>query len=371
MEVMNKTDLEAYLEANTDSKLRLILADMYLQENDPERADAICRQEITRNPRYPVAYYLLATVELKSNETADAIEHLKQTIALDSGFLEAYYKLIEIGHSILSPEVLESYYLKIAELNPLDENARREVQKIADKAAAAVPEPPVEPETAQPEPAETAPAPQISEEEAHLGHIEPEPEIKSAENLTRENIKEPGEPETAPQSTGGAPSTIAEMFNKLKSKPLSEVQKEDWTLPVIEEKKLDEKKDESDDLKSQEPALPQAEANVPAETKTSSKKTSKKTPVQTSKTKSKTASPKSKRSGKNDQDSADSDESGPTKVELKIPVPTFTLVEVFKKQKLYDEALQLLDVLEKRSKNKEKIARARAEILQLKIDEGL
>jgi len=57
MEVMNKTDLEAYLEANTDSKLRLILADMYLQENDPERADAICRQEITRNPRYPVAYY--------------------------------------------------------------------------------------------------------------------------------------------------------------------------------------------------------------------------------------------------------------------------------------------------------------------------
>jgi len=365
MDLQNKSDLEAYLEANTDSKLRLMLADMYLQENDLEQAGAICRQEITRNPRYPVAYYLLATAEVKSNETTDAIEHLKQTIALDSGFLEAYYKLIEIGHSILSPEVLESYYLKIAELNPMDENARREVQKIADKTAAAVPEQPVATDLAQPETAEKAPekelteAPslQISEEEAHLGPLEPQPE-----NL---------EPETAPQSTGSAPSALTEMFNKLKSKPLAEVQKEDWTLPVIEEKKPDKKKEEPDELKPPEPVSLQDEANVPAEPEASRKKTSKKKPVQTSKAKSITASPKSKRSGKNDQDSADSDESGPTKVELKIPVPTFTLVEVFKKQKLYDEALQLLDVLEKRSKNKEKIARARAEILQLKIDEEL
>jgi tetratricopeptide (TPR) repeat protein len=360
MDLQNKSDLEAYLETNTDSKLRLMLADMYLQENDLEQAGAICRQEITRNPRYPVAYYLLAMAEVKSNETTDAIEHLKQTIALDSGFLEAYYKLIEIGHSILSPEVLESYYLKIAELNPMDENARREVQKIADKTAAAVPEQPVETDLAQPETAEKAPekelteapSPQISEEEAHLGPIEPEPE-------------------SAPQSTGGAPSTLTEMFSKLKSKPLAEVQKEDWTLPVIEEKKPDKKKDEPDELKPSEPDSLKDEANVPAEPEVSRKKTSKKNPTQTSKTKSRTTSPKSKRSGKNDQDSADSDESGPTKVELKIPVPTFTLVEVFKKQKLYDEALQLLDVLEKRSKNKEKIARARAEILQLKIDEGL
>lgn len=360
MEVMNKTDLEAYLEANTDSKLRLMLADMYLQKNDLEQTITICRQEITRNPRYPVAYYLLAMAEVKSNETTDAIEHLKQTIALDSGFLEAYYKLIEIGHSILSPEVLENYYLKIAELNPMDKNARRELQKIADKTAADVPEPPVETDLAQTEAAEKAPekelteapSPQISEEEAHLGPIEPEPEM-------------------APQSTGSAPSTLTEMFSKLKSKPLAEVQKEDWTLPVIEEKKPDEKKDEPDELKPQEPASLQDEANVPAEPEASPKKTSKKKLVQTTKAKSKTASTKSKRSEKNDQEPADSDESDPTKIELKIPVPTFTLVEVFKKQKLYDEALQLLDALEKRSKNKEKIARSRAEILQLKIDEEL
>ncbi|HCK98614.1 MAG TPA: hypothetical protein DHW42_00715 [Candidatus Marinimicrobia bacterium] len=365
MEVMNKTDLEAYLESRPDSKLRLILADMYLQENELEQADAICRQEITRNPRYPVAYYLLALAEVKSNETADAIEHLKQTVALDSGFLEAYYKLIEIGHSILSPGVLESYYLKIAELNPMDENARREVQKIADVTAAAVPEPPVATDLAQPETAEKAPepelpeapSPQISEEEAHLGSLEPE----------QENL----EPETAPQSTGSAPSTLTEMFNKLKSKPLAEVQKEDWTLPVIEEKKPDEKKAEPDELKPPEPVSPQTPVNGPAEPQASPKKTSKKKPAQKSKAKSKTAPPKNKRSGKNGLDPADSDEFNPTKIELKIPVPTFTLVEVFKKQKLYDEALQLLDVLEKRSKNKEKITQARAEILQLKIDEEL
>jgi len=44
-------------------------------------------------------------------------------------------------------------------------------------------------------------------------------------------------------------------------------------------------------------------------------------------------------------------------------------VEVFKKQKLYDEALQLLDVLEKKSKNPEKIEKERSIIMQLKMEE--
>ncbi|MBN2279805.1 MAG: tetratricopeptide repeat protein [Candidatus Marinimicrobia bacterium] len=54
------------------------------------------------------------------------------------------------------------------------------------------------------------------------------------------------------------------------------------------------------------------------------------------------------------------------KVNLNIPIPTLTFVEVLQNQKLYDQALEILDILEKRSADKERIIQKKEEIIRLK-----
>jgi len=58
------------------------------------------------------------------------------------------------------------------------------------------------------------------------------------------------------------------------------------------------------------------------------------------------------------------------KINLNIPIPTLTFVEVLQNQKLYDQALEILDLLEKRSSDKEKIIRKKEEIIKLKSMEN-
>jgi hypothetical protein len=353
--------------------------------------------------------------------------------------------------------------MRIAELNPLDENARAAAGQIsegADKEALAkidlpkvtrrsvspqpVPEVKAEETKAEPEPflAEqqakeeivvpekpiVAPSqPQLSEEEAHLGpviedEVEPvlEPEIEPEPPEEVITKVEPAEPKPEPQLekpapsvSGGTTSALSEMFSKLKSKPLIEVQKEDWNLPVVDSKKTEQSnapdiaalkpdirftvplRDSIDpkkkmDLIHKEIGLKPDLGAAPEEKKKTSTKienalateakgtvsektapsTDKKPPANTSTTVKKTTAARKKSSRKKSADtiSFNSRESTSGKIELKIPVPTFTLVEVFKKQKLYNEALQLLDVLEKRSKNKDKIEKERQELLRLKME---
>lgn len=467
MDLMDRFDLEAYLALHDGSKLGPILAEIYLQEDRIDDMINLCQQGITKDPKSPYGYYLLALAEIKSNEITSAIEHLKQTVSLDSGFLEAYYKLVEIGRDTLSPGALKTCYIRIAELNPLDENARVtagqigesadkealtkiDLPKVTRRSVSPQPAPEVKAEETKAEqepvvldkqqfeeeavlpemPAEASRQPQLSEEEAHLGpviedevepvlepEIEPEPQppkdvitkIEPAESKPEPQLEKP-----APAVAGGTTSALSDMFNKLKSKPLVEVQKENWTLPVGDSKKTE--KSDAPDIAAPKPdirftvplrdsvdpkekmdmihkaiglkpdfdAAPEEKKKTPeteiedapaTEAKgTISEKTApptdKKLSPKESTTVKKTTVAHMKSSRKIDENtiSFNSRESINGKIELKIPVPTFTLVEVFKKQKLYNEALQLLDVLEKRSKNKDKIEKERQELLRLKME---
>lgn len=58
------------------------------------------------------------------------------------------------------------------------------------------------------------------------------------------------------------------------------------------------------------------------------------------------------------------------KINLNIPIPTLTFVEVLKKQKLYDQALEILDILEERSADKDKIIQQKEEIIRLKAEDN-
>lgn len=433
MDVQNRTELEAYVKTHAGSQLRLALADLYLQENMLNDAMAMCQKVIAENPGSPYGYFLLAQAEINAGDVAAALEYLKQAVDLDTGFLSAYYLMLTAAREQLSPEARKACYGKIIELNPYDENARAEFGRIAEnpdrdflknirlpeiKIQQTTARNETETKTAPEENTQTAEAeekPVLSEEEAHLGPpeateeeepapniaIEPEPQLEAEDvedwgsepeepATTAEPAPEEEEISTEPEQSAEAktppqapPPTAAEgqsaaalsdMFAKLKSKPLDEVQKENWSLPVVEAPEgeenqnslykrpnvkytvpLKEKKDERQDfetIRQKVPSPPDEKRQTPevAEAEPPKKAVKKPTPDASAK-----------------KDVQTEAENG-GKMELKIPVPTFTLVEVFKKQKLYDEALQLLDVLEKKSKNPERIEKERREIIQLKME---
>ena len=449
MDLQNKSDLETYIDAHESSKLRPLLVDINLQNDFVDEAIANCQKIITEDPGSPYGYYLLALAEIKTNELDNAVEHLKQTIDLDYGFLDAYNLLVEIGKDKLNPGSLKACYEKIAELNPFDDNAKTESGRISEEAdrealknitlpeikvhktisRVAAPEPEVEEEPepvteieaeAEPEPI-TEPEPRttvLAEEEAHLGpmipaedesDVEPPAEPEQVKKIETEPAPapepvpptpaEPPAPEPAksaetpvaateenpqpqPATVTGTPtSALNDMFAKLKSKPLEEVQKENWSLPVVEAPAPPPK---PDDLVQK----PNIKFTIPLKDKVDSKKKleeihkeiglaaavnlndaeKKKKPAKTAEKSNEVTAPDTNKPGPS-KSSPKSPKADGNRVELKIPVPTFTLVEVFKNQKLYDEALQLLDVLEKKSKNPERIDKERAEILKLKMDE--
>ena len=448
MDLQNRSELEAYLQTHEGSQLRLLLADLYLRQNMLNEALTVCQKVITEDPRSPYGYFLLALAEIKTKDISAAIEHLKQTVELDYGFLDAYALLIEIGREQLPPGALKACYEKILELNPYDDNARtaaagisaaadrdilRNIQLPEIKIQETVAQKPVEEapipaeteqasepvETPSPEPETEAPEATVahsalSEEEAHLGpierteeeepepnlEIEPEPQLEkengedsepqteepervpepdTAEETAaeREEAPKPEEPQKTPPSSAageGSASALSDMFAKLKTKPLEEVQKENWSLPVVEAP--EEEKDQNSLYKK-----PNVKYTVPLKEQTAAQqdleeirrqiqsKPAEEPKATELKKKQSAAAPAEVPDSKSTTEPApQTGENNNEKVELKIPVPTFTLVEVFKKQKLYDEALQLLDVLEKKSKNPERIEKERTEILKLKLE---
>jgi len=161
------------------------------------------------------------------------------------------------------------------------------------------------------------------------------------------------------------------MFRKLRTRSLEELQSESWVAALVPDpapKKEDPNPSagpnrfkmedsivdepvidaadlmmESSDYDAEEEGEPEAESTIIQATPAASK------PAR------KSASKKSAANGE--------------RVELKIPIPTLTLVEVLKKQGLYDQALQVLNVLEAKSKDVERVQSMRAEIMDLKARE--
>jgi len=434
-----KASLQAYIDNNADSILFPLLADYHLQDNKPEEAIEICREGLEKYPNSALGHYILALAAIKINNIGMGVEHLKTAVQLDKGFLQAYYRLVEIGKGALNSEDLKKCYEKIFQLNPFDSHTNEQVETIISTAQSAEVkevEKPGEPEVkhevfteperenkekiakvevkeeakttnpieeveefAEPEIGVTAPE-QLREEEAHLGPVEPETfeeegkpaEISSEkvtvsveEDVSVEKETIPGTVPPPPQATASK-LKLDDMFSKLKSKPLDEVQKETWDISGFEEnKEVAVPKAEESPVASKDEVTPQKEKFVE---KTVSKEEIKpiksiedkvaaliQKPVEKppeNKEKPIVTSPKRKVPKKKSAEKTVENEKvdGEERVELKIPIPTLTLVEVLKKQKLYDQALDVLNILEKKSKNVEKVKKVRAEIVQLKAAEN-
>jgi len=314
----NKTSLQAYIDNNADSLLFSLLGDYRLQDNEAEEAIEACRSGLTKYPNSALGHYIWALAAIKMNNIGMGVEHLKTTIQLDRSFLQAYYKLTEIGKGVLDLETLKKCYERIFQLNPFDSHAEDQVETLTSTAPSVVAEEvekPLEPE---------------SEEEAHLGPIE-------SEILEKEEA-----PAEVPSEESAVPAE-EDIITKKEIYPEKEtVFKEKIKPPdYIQDKvaSLVRKPEEKPPEKEEKPSVTSTKRKVPK--KKSVKKTVEKETV-------------------DDKD----------RIELKIPIPTLTLVEVLKKQKLYDQALDVLNILEKKSKNVEKVKKVREKIVQLKAEEN-
>jgi len=336
-----------YFEKHPESVLFPLVAEIKLNSGNALEAVEICKTGIQRYPDKAIGHYILSRALRESGNLEEAIEELKKTVTCDPDFLQAYYDLLEIGGNRLTEEEKMTFKNRISFLNPLEEEIHIEKREIKPESEPIEKSPketfteaiePQEPEQGgeekekieeifeEPIEAEEPPfaivgSEEVPEEEAHLGPLEKEEKTEMPETTE--------ETPTAEAEAGSA-AKLKDMFEKLKTKPLEELRKESWDLESTEA-------EEKEELPTK-PEYPEEELKEEAfkephlETEEVGEKPSEEFQ------------------------------------ELEVPIPTFTLVEILKKQKLYDQALEVLKVLEKRRKDLEKVRKYREEILKLKSE---
>ena len=413
MEIIERATLQQHITNTPDSYLRPLLAALYLEDQDCQSAIELCRQDLAIHPFSTIGHYIWALAALAMNDLNQAAIHLRAIIQIDGKFLQAYYKLTELGGDYLTQAELKYCYEKICDLNPYDKKSTDKLSAFPLELQSQKPQSPAKPERTDQvkessekaimaEPIESAPEidpltganrlsqffesikkpteslkssgiqpTPVPEEEAHFGPIEktaietepivePEPTISFDEPF-------PKEPQ-AKESSGS--SSISDLFSRLREKPFEEVQKENWlkehlsgetpspAIPTITE--------------SDKPAVePQAVSQPQSETKATDIPKATATP-KVAPTKAGKASPKTKSASNKQRQSPQQKKSAASPGNISFPIPTWTLVDILMKQKLYEQALNILDIIESKSKNEkdlEKVQASRAKIVRLMAEE--
>lgn len=127
-----KSKLESYIRKNKNSYLTPILADRYIEEKKIKQALKICKNFLKKHPESTIGHFITAKAVIKKGNFEIGVEHLKKVIEIDPGFLEAYYKLIDVGKSYLSTEEIKKLHKKILELNPFDKISKKELENTSE-----------------------------------------------------------------------------------------------------------------------------------------------------------------------------------------------------------------------------------------------
>ncbi|MFH1213669.1 MAG: hypothetical protein V1681_06250 [Candidatus Neomarinimicrobiota bacterium] len=473
MEINDQATLHQYIDNTPDTYLMPLQAALSLADGEYQAAIDLCRRDLTIHPYSAIGHFIWALTAQAMNDIDEAVAHLQSTIAADSYFLQAYYKLIELGQGYLNPYQLKHYYEQICRINPFDPDIAAKLaampadlemlsaqMKIKPPVAPKV-EPPVAAPAIKPKPEEAPVAPpteaeplhgaeqlskffeslkqatelpkppvvtaepSIPEEEAHMGPVDL-PETKPAmEDMEPINDFETPTMDESSEETAARPekaSSINDLFSRLRNKPLEEVQKENWMLerettdnpsspvpsspvspppppqpapqpptpqappppaasvpptPAPDEPLAADLVSRLQNMLTPEPSespapeVPEIETPMPSDVSTEQDFTEEQpveitedepkpiaTPETTSPPKKRAQRPAKKNSGQTNN--------------ISFPIPTWTLVDVLTKQKLYEQALSILDIIETKSKKPAdltKVQENRAEISRLMAEE--
>ena len=120
MEIIERATMQQHITNTPDSYLRPLLAALYLEDQDCQAAIELCRQDLAIHPFSTIGHYIWALAALAMNDLNQAATHLREIIQIDGKFLQAYYKLTELGGDYLTQAELRYCYENICDLNPYD-----------------------------------------------------------------------------------------------------------------------------------------------------------------------------------------------------------------------------------------------------------
>lgn len=132
----------------------LITAESLFQKNQLEEAESICQKLLAESERNIRAMILMARIMLKRYRPDDGVQYLEKAIQADPKYLLAYKLLADVHYSRGDLAKAVDQYKKILEIDPMDIDAHNKVQDISGKLPPSPAPPQVQevPPKAEPEP---------------------------------------------------------------------------------------------------------------------------------------------------------------------------------------------------------------------------
>jgi tetratricopeptide (TPR) repeat protein len=413
-----KRELEHYFAQDLTTLTYPLLADIYFQEGNLDRARKVCEIGLERHPGHAPGLYLQARIAIREGKLEEAERWLEQTLDSDSTHVEAAELLVALQERLKrSPYELERAYRRLVQANPLNRSARSRLERArtdtemakavrrslhGDEEVSAPAEETVEVTTVEPTPAVEEP------EMAPLPPEEPAEEVLAAEAAWRQNIEAVAatlkevvaslardaeleapledmptieEPETPPlevlesteEEEADSESTVAtEQEATAIEVEVPPAAPEPEETPVAEPEILeeepaageeppaveDEPTEPAEDVVEPEEPAPPAEAvlepeELPEQVVGEDTKAAAAEPEEVEATPEVELAP--------EPEAEELYES----IEIDPKLATFTLATIYKVQGLYQQALQVLDLLERKGADSDRIKAERESIQQL------
>ena len=131
MNLNNQTELETYFADNFDTILFPVLADMYLQNRDLDRARKVCDIGLGYHPDHIDGMFMLAMIELESGNERDAEKLLKKVVYSGTDHLQATFQLAIVQQSLGRAEsTLQKSWNKVIDLNPENKEAKSALKEL-------------------------------------------------------------------------------------------------------------------------------------------------------------------------------------------------------------------------------------------------
>ena len=125
MNLNNQSELEAYFADNFDTVLFPVLADMYLQKRDLDRARKVCDIGLGYHPDHVDGKFILSMVELEIGNEREAEKLLKDAVSSGTDHLQAAFQLAVVQQSLGRAEsTLQKSWNRVIDLDPENREAK-------------------------------------------------------------------------------------------------------------------------------------------------------------------------------------------------------------------------------------------------------
>jgi hypothetical protein len=126
-----KLGLEHHFAQHFDSLAFTLLADLYLQEGDLDRARKVCHIGLDHHPKHAPGLFLMATLALREGQMESAEALLLQTLSSDEYHVEAAELLVAVQERLKRKKpTLEKAYRRLLTANPLSRGAQDRLNRI-------------------------------------------------------------------------------------------------------------------------------------------------------------------------------------------------------------------------------------------------